>query len=197
LSRIMPGPLKRLIKRALRLNGHLPYERHRLGKGVEPLSYLWGTHRGYALCRYYLEQFLWEFAADIRGPRLEFHEDWYTTHIGGASVTKLDILHLDDSKPQATVIADLTKPNDIPDDRFDCIVCTHVLHVIYELDRAVAELCRILKPGGVLLVAVPHVSMCDPGWHELWRFTEEGLSRVLAKAFGGGDVTTRAYGNSF
>src|SRR5262249_37026973 len=90
----------------------------------------------------------------------------------------------------------LTKPNDIPDDRFDCIVCTHVLHVIYELDRAVAELCRILKPGGVLLVAVPHVSMCDPGWHELWRFTEEGLSRVLAKAFGGGAVTARAYGNS-
>jgi hypothetical protein len=42
----------------------------------------------------------------------------------------------------------------------------------------------------------PHVSMCDPGFHEIWRFTPEGLCLVLAKAFGTGSVTVRAYGNS-
>jgi hypothetical protein len=55
---------------------------------------------------------------------------------------------------------------------------------------------RILKPGGVLLVAVPHISMCDPAEHELWRFTPEGLAVVLAKAFSAKNVTVRAYGNS-
>jgi SAM-dependent methyltransferase len=79
---------------------------------------------------------------------------------------------------------------------FDCIVCTHVLHVIFQLDKVVAELHRILKPGGILLVGVPHISMCDPGYHEIWRFTPEGLSTVLGKAFGDENVTVRAYGNS-
>src|SRR5262249_21619475 len=55
---------------------------------------------------------------------------------------------------------------------------------------------RILKPGGVLLVAVPCVSMYEPREHELWRFTPEGLRVVLANAFGAGQVTVHAFGNS-
>jgi hypothetical protein len=37
--------------------------------------------------------------------------------------------------------------------------------------------------------------MCDPAFHEIWRFTPEGLNFVLAKSFGSA-VTVRAYGNS-
>ena len=48
----------------------------------------------------------------------------------------------------------------------------------------------------MVLVAVPHISMCDPQYHELWRFTPEGLSLLLAKTFAAEDVTVRAYGNS-
>ena len=68
--------------------------------------------------------------------------------------------------------------------------------MIFEVDKAVSELGRILKPGGVLLATVPHISMCDPGWHEIWRFTPEGLGAVLGRAFGAEGVTVRAYGNS-
>jgi ubiquinone/menaquinone biosynthesis C-methylase UbiE len=111
-------------------------------------------------------------------------------------VEKLDILHIDDSNPRATLVADLIKPNDLPSSRFDCIICTHVLHAIADLDRAIAELYRILKSGGVLLVAVPQVSMCDPRYQELWRFTAEGLALILSKAFGKENVIVEAYGNS-
>jgi hypothetical protein len=38
--------------------------------------------------------------------------------------------------------------------------------------------------------------MCDPGWHEVWRFTPEGLGAVLGKAFDAERITIRAYGNS-
>lgn len=164
--------------------------------GIEPLSYLWGIDRGLALHRYYLEQFLEEHAADIRGHCLEFLVDTYASRFGGAAISKLDILHIDDSSSFATIVADLTKPNDIPSNLFDCIICTHVLHVIFELDEAISDLYRILKPGGVLLVAVPHVSMCDAGWHEVWRFTPEGLNRVLCKSFDEANVLVRGYGNS-
>jgi SAM-dependent methyltransferase len=170
--------------------------RRRLGRGVQPLSYLWGHDRGLPICRYYLEQFLQEFASDIKGHCLEFQDDTYTTRWGGAAVTKLDIIHIDDSNPRATIVADITKPHEIRDADFDCIICTHVLHVIYEMDKAISELHRILKPGGTLLVAVPHVSMCDEQWHELWRFTPEGLSTGLARVFGADNVTVHAYGNS-
>jgi SAM-dependent methyltransferase len=170
--------------------------RARLAIGVEPLSYAWGGDRGEAIFMSYLCDFLQEFAADIHGHCLEFYDDSYTTAYGKAAVTKLDILHIDGSNPRATLVADLTKANGIPSDCFDCIICTHTLHLIFEVGRAVADLYRILKPGGVLLAAVPQVSMCDPGWHEFWRFTPEGLHRMLATAFRPEDVEIRAYGNS-
>jgi SAM-dependent methyltransferase len=167
-----------------------------MGIGVHPLSYLWGFDRGLPIHRYYLEQFMQECVQDIRGHCLEFQDPGYTRRLGGSAVEKSDVLHIDASNPLATIVRDLTQPNDLPSDRFDCIICTHVLHIISEIDKAVSELHRILKPGGVLLVGVPHVSMCDPGFHELWRFTAEGLALVLRKAFGASSLTVRAYGNS-
>lgn len=41
------------------------------------------------------------------------------------------------------------------DESFDCIFSMSVLEHIYEIDKAVSELNRILKPGGVLLVGFP------------------------------------------
>ena len=165
--------------------------------GTEPASSLWGTDRGLAVHRYYLEQFLDEFTADIRGTCLEFQDPQYTPRFGGARVTILEILHVDSSNPRATLVADLTQPNTLPSNHFDCIVCTHVLHVILDVQRAVTELFRILKPGGVLLVAVPHVSMFSPEeYGEIWRFTPKSLEILLSGAFRTGDVLIRAYGNS-
>jgi SAM-dependent methyltransferase len=160
------------------------------------LSYAWGGDRGEAIFIAYLCDFLEEFATDIRGHCLEFYEDSYATAYGKSSITNLDIIHIDPSNPRATIVADLTRPNSIPSDCFDCIICTHTLHLIFEVQRAVADLYRILKPGGVLLAAVPQVSMCDPNWHEFWRFTPEGLHRLLATAFRPEDVQMRAYGNA-
>jgi len=170
--------------------------RFRLSFGLQPLSFEWGHDRGLSLCRYYLEEFLKERDADIHGHCLEFEDDRYTTRFGGSRVTKLDILHKEDDNPNATIVADLTASNTIPSDQFDCIICTHVLHHIIELNAFISELHRILKPGGVLLVAVPHVSMCEPAIHELLRFTPEGLFVLLKKAFEEKNVNIQSYGNS-
>jgi SAM-dependent methyltransferase len=193
----LPQPAQDVAWRAYRITTP-PYARTRLSAGVRPLSFDWGADRGQEIARYYVEElFLREFANDIQGHCLEFASDRYTSRFGDKTcITKIDILNVEYDNPHTTIRADLTKPNDIADDQFDCIICTHALHVIYEFEKAIADLHRILRPGGVLLMAVPHVSMCDPDQGELWRFTQEGLRAALAHAFDNENITMRAYGNS-
>lgn len=47
--------------------------------------------------------------------------------------------------------------NNIPfeDNSFDRIICSHVLEHIETDEKAISELYRILKPGGIALIAVP------------------------------------------
>ena len=189
------SPLRPKIRTALNSIGVVRIQR-RLGSTVEPLSDCWGADRGLSIHRRYVEQFLEEHRDDVRGDCLEFSESRYTTMFGGGAVTKADVMHLDDTNPSATVVADITKVGDLPADAYDCIICTHVLHMVYELEDAVAGLWRLLKPGGVLHVAVPQSSMCDDRYGELWRFTTDGLGRVLASSFSSDKLELRAYGNS-
>jgi SAM-dependent methyltransferase len=194
IRKFVPPPAKRIARQALRIIARCK-ARVRLAVGVQPLSRKWGE-RGQPMHRMYLEQFLQECASDIRGHCAEFQEDSYTSRFGGPKVAKIDILHKDHDNPRATIIADLTKENSILPNVFDCIICTYVFHIIFELEKMIAELYRILKPEGVLIVAVPDITVGTPQYHELWRFTAEGLHLLLAQEFGMENVTVRTYGNS-
>jgi ubiquinone/menaquinone biosynthesis C-methylase UbiE len=44
-------------------------------------------------------------------------------------------------------VADLTHADHIPSDTFDCIICTQVLFLIFDVRTAIRTLYRILKPG--------------------------------------------------
>jgi peptidoglycan/xylan/chitin deacetylase (PgdA/CDA1 family)/SAM-dependent methyltransferase len=174
------------------------WARFRLGTGLAPLSVVSGNERGLPLHRYYIDRFFDEFRSDVRGRVLEFQNDQYATRTGGGAIQKLDILHKEGSghSKRATIIADLTRPNNIPSDYYDCVICTRVLHIVRDLPVILSEMKRILKPGGVLLAAVPMTDMIEPWWHELWRFTPEGFGELVGAAFGGENVQIRAYGNS-
>jgi SAM-dependent methyltransferase len=196
MGRVLPAPAKYFAWQALSMIKAM-HARARFMVGVQPIRPLKGFRSGVLpVGRYYLEQFLQEFSSDIFGHCLEFQADDYTSRFGGDRLTRLDILHKEAGNQRATLVADLTKPNHIPSDQFDCIICTYVLHSVLDLDKLTSELHRILKPGGVLLVAVPHVGRIYPDAHELWRFTPKGLHLVLAGAFGAENVMVRAYGNS-
>jgi len=172
--------------------------RLRFGMGLKPLSYLVGYDRGFPLSRYYLDRFFAEFGSDVRGVILEFQNDEYATRFGGARVRHLDILHKEGSghSKRPTIIADLTRPNPLRSGYYDCVICTYVLHLVKDLPKIISEMHRILRPGGVLLVAVPMTDAVQPWWHEMWRFSPEGLQILLADAFGPGNVAVRGYGNS-
>jgi SAM-dependent methyltransferase len=51
------------------------------------------------------------------------------------------------------------------DGRFDLVVCGLALAHIAALDGAVAELARVLAPGGHLVVSVLHPFLAQLGWH--------------------------------
>lgn len=63
---------------------------------------------------------------------------------------------------------------------FDAAVCSEVLEHIPDDSAAVAELARVLKPGGLLLVSVPTPpAPADPN-HVREGYGVEGLTRLLA-----------------
>jgi SAM-dependent methyltransferase len=53
-------------------------------------------------------------------------------------------------------VADLGGPLPFPDDTFDDVIASLVLHYLEDWGPALAELRRVLKPGGRLLVSVEH-----------------------------------------
>jgi SAM-dependent methyltransferase len=86
-----------------------------------------------------------------------------------------------DEKSGANYIIDICKNNQkkIPSSTFDVIVCTEVLeHTLYPF-LAIAEIHRLLKPGGVLLMTTPFDFRIHGPLPDCWRFTEHGIKALL------------------
>ena len=211
----LPVPIHRWLLAQVRAYRHNPP----LGKvnfgelrRLTPLSPEWGFDRGFPVHRYYLERFLSGQAEDIRGQTLETEDGNYTHQFGGARVTKSDVLHLNQENPYATVIGDLSCPNQFPADTYDCVLLTQTLQLIYDLPAAVKTLYHILKPGGVVLATMPGLTRngqsklgqsadfrtCDSDdWsdYSCWSFTTVAAKRLFAEAFGAANVEVKSYGN--
>lgn len=148
--------------------------------------------------RFYIEGFLQEESAAVRGRVLEIEDDEYTIRFGGDQVTKADVLHIDDSNRRATFVGDLSNAPQLPDNAFDCIILTQTLHLIYDFRAAVATCHRILKPGGALLLTVPGITPIDHGeWHNIWywSFTEASIKRILSERFPPQQSMVKSRGN--
>jgi SAM-dependent methyltransferase len=166
---------------------------------LKPISPDYGYSRGLPIDRYYIEQFLSEFAADIRGHVLEIKHGKYTLKYGQDRVTRSDVLHPVEGNPDATIIADLTKADHLPSNTYDSIIFTQTLQVIYDIRTTIATLYRILKPGGVLLATasgMAQLSLEDfDKWGEYWRFTSLSARLLFEEVFSAGNVTVSSYGN--
>jgi Methylase involved in ubiquinone/menaquinone biosynthesis len=70
----------------------------------------------------------------------------------------------------------------IADESFDAVFCTGTLEHVRDPRRAVAELQRILRPGGMVHIDVPFIQGYHADPTDYWRFTIDGL-RVLCENF--------------
>jgi SAM-dependent methyltransferase len=63
---------------------------------------------------------------------------------------------------------------------FDCVFCTGTLEHVCDPRKAVQELLRILKPGGIVHIDVPFIQGYHPDPTDFWRFTLDGLRQLCA-----------------
>ncbi len=162
----------------------------------EPRSRLFGTERGTAIDRRYIERFLDERRSRIRGRVLEVGESRYAPRLGGPGA-RYEVLHVEPGHPGASVVGDLTRPETLPADGFDCFICTQTFNFIYDLTAAVRGAAHLLRPAGVLLATVAGISQISrfdmDRWGDYWRFTSASCQRLFASAFARVEVVT--FGN--
>lgn len=167
---------------------------------LRPVDDYFGMERGegWVIDRYYIERFLRNHSADIRGHVLEIGEPQYTRKFGGDRVSRSDVL-APVPGGEVTIVADLTNGEHIPSDTFDCIICTQTLQFIFDVSAATRTLHRILKPGGTLLLTLPGISQLDTydsgRWGEYWRFTNWTAQRLLEPLFPADRLTIGTDGN--
>ena len=167
----------------------------------EPYRRAFGIHRGTCIDRYYLEKFLTQQQASIRGRVLEVQSSAYAERFGGDRVQHVDVVDLDAANPKRTITADLAHCPEIASNTYDCVICTQTLLLIYDVRSAVAEIHRILKPGGVVLATMPGIAkICERelmggAGEDYWRFTRASAGRMFSDVFGSGPVEVSSYGN--
>jgi SAM-dependent methyltransferase len=99
-----------------------------------------------------------------------------------AEVTSYDTLDYSRDLPDLTYVSDLQSMPEIPDGAYDAGLCLEVLEHLPEPLQALREIHRILRPGGVLLLSVPHLSRLHDVPFDFYRFTRHGLEHVLEAA---------------
>lgn len=170
---------------------------------ISPISTVFGQDRDLlTIERFYIEEFLAKHSDDVKGRCLEMGDPAYTLKFGGDKVSQPDVLNYVEGNPQATIVADLTDAPHIPDDSFDCIIITQTLQMIFDVDKAIATLFRILKPGGVVLCTshgMTRVARREgvDDWGEYWHFTTQSKRRLFHAHFPKDHVRVSTVGNVF
>jgi len=82
---------------------------------------------------------------------------------------------------QADILASL-EALPVPDGSFQAVVCTEVLEHIAKPDTVLAELLRVLEPGGRLCLTVPFVWPLHEEPFDFCRYTPYALAHLLEKA---------------
>ncbi len=167
-------------------------------RGTAPINPAFGSAEGTPVDRYYIEHFLDAERALITGTVLEIGDRSYTQRFGN-DVTRSDILSAA-ADEGVTYVGDLVSCPEIPSDTYDCIVLTQTLHYLRDMGAGVAELDRILKPGGSVLCTVPGISQVSrfdmDRWGDRWRLTSLSADELFSAAFPTDGIKIVTYGNA-
>lgn len=103
---------------------------------------------------------------------------------GAAAYSDLfpDLVTLDIDPERAPDVVGSAEALPFPDESFDQILCSEVLEHIEHPEVAVAEMYRVLHPGGTVIITTRFGFPVHDAPRDFWRFTPYGL-RMLFSAF--------------
>jgi 2-polyprenyl-3-methyl-5-hydroxy-6-metoxy-1,4-benzoquinol methylase len=99
-----------------------------------------------------------------------------------AATESVFVVDIEDRSGRVDRIADIQDMAQIGSGSFDSAICTQVLEHVPDPRRAVTELARVLRPGGHLVVSVPHLSAIHEAPTDFYRYTRYGLEALAVAA---------------
>ena len=84
---------------------------------------------------------------------------------------------------QSDLVLDVRCMPEIEDETYDCVFCSGVLEHVDEYQKGFAEITRILKAGGFLLLGLPFRQAIHMAPNDFWRFTEYAIGHLLAESY--------------
>jgi len=167
----------------------------------QPVSRVFGFDRGTPIDRRYIERFLEERRAFIRGRVLEVGDSTYTRRFGGSAVTRADVLHVDSTAVPNAIVTNLAAgAPELETGAYDCVVLTQTLHCIYDVRAAIGAARRALRPGGTLLATFPGITQISrydmDRWGDYWRLTRLSAERLFEEVCPGDAVDVQSFGNA-
>ena len=67
-----------------------------------------------------------------------------------------------------------------PDAAFDVVLATQVLEHVEDPHRSLTQMCRVSRPGGIVMFTVPGVWPYHPTPNDYWRWTHPGLEELVS-----------------
>ncbi len=161
---------------------------------VHPVDDRYGMGRGVPIARHYINRYFEKISTRIHGSVLEFGQPTYAAGLD----CRYETMTIDENETFATLHMDICDEAVIRVRRhhYDFIICTSVLQLVPDPQKAIDHMYELLKPGGTLVLAEKCVSMIDPWFTSIdkWRFTPNGLRALLAR-FARVEVST--FGNLY
>jgi len=152
-----------------------------LGLSVNLFDYPPGLWPPSTPARHYIDEFLTIYQNHVRGRCVEFYPALYREKFASnADLSSYDVWNVTPTHG-ATVYGDLQNAHNVPDERFDTIICTHVLCSLERPWLAVKEMHRLLTPGGAVLCTNPAVlQKYAPDPSDCWRFTRDSMAMLFS-----------------
>ncbi len=96
---------------------------------------------------------------------------------------KIETTDINQGEPPVDIIDDICAPSRLQCERYDGVVCMSVLEHVYDPFAAIAEIYKLLKPGGILLLHLPFLfryhAPRDLSFPDCYRFSRDGLAWLL------------------
>ena len=102
------------------------------------------------------------------------YRQWYEPFVD-------EVVTLDATTGDGVAVLGFADQLPFADQSFDSVLATEVFEHVQNVERAAAEMFRVLRPGGIALVTVPYLYPTHEAPYDFRRFTHFGLADLVRR----------------